>query len=495
MSDRGCMLDRREGGQREKLNAQLAFNQRRAAAEDHTDEIDLLTDEFDYAKCRDTYWNPEPFSLLWGTRVWDESTNDQRRALNHLFWVAYYAQIVSAEIATIFFNQIAAAGLYGVEDFRTVCDTLDLESRQERAHIHAFRTVGRKVEDALLGAPLFTYAMRGPFAETMVFSANGKAASWWRSLQMRAYSLIAPSSPTLAAYYLLIRGLRTLNGKLVQERLAAFTENFDQAEDAPIPARISLAHFADESFHFNTSRIVALEVPKILPKPSLFERWAINRAVEGTQRDHMPASAAINGIFWHDPALYPGGLQAVPVAHLRHGRGRGPAHAASLLRRGKRGSCRKHQDPPAGGGELPRLCRRRAGSQCQQPQHGADGTHDRRAPARNQPACPEALPPGGGRLMTFHTIKFPGSIFDPVFVPAGAPLSQHLTPENSPVLFGCRAGLCGTCAAKVRVIAGDLPEADESEREALDVYAPGELGARLLCQTHLTADIAVERLE
>ncbi|MFH7029315.1 MAG: hypothetical protein ACHBN1_28960 [Heteroscytonema crispum UTEX LB 1556] len=41
--------------------------------------------------------------------------------------MAYYSQIISAEIATIFFNQISAAGLYAPEDFRLVCDTLDLE--------------------------------------------------------------------------------------------------------------------------------------------------------------------------------------------------------------------------------------------------------------------------------------------------------------------------------------------------------------------------------
>lgn len=288
-----------------RVKRQLDFNRKRALAEDHTDRIDGLAVAFDYEACRHVYWNPTPFSLLWGTALWKQASEDQRRALNHLYWVAYYSQIISAEIATIYFNQVAAAGLYGVEDFRQVCDTLDLESRQERAHVAAFKSIGEAVEHSLFGHRLFTYEMRGPLGETMIFSDSTPVKSAWRSLQLRAYSTAAPSRPTLAGYYLLIRGLRTLNGKLVQERLAKFLDDFDDPGDAPIPAQVSKAHFIDESFHFNTSRIIAHEVPRLLPPPSASERWAINWAVDGCQQDHVPASTAINGIFWHDPELFP----------------------------------------------------------------------------------------------------------------------------------------------------------------------------------------------
>ncbi len=288
----------------ERARRQLEFNRKRALAEDHTEEIDALAASFDYETWRGSYWNPESFSLLWGTALWDQSTAQQRLVLNHLYWVAYYSQIISAEIATIYFNQIAAAGLYGAEDFRLVCDTLDLESRQERAHVAAFKSIGEAVERSLFGERLFTYAMRGPLGDTMVFSDTSRLKSAWRSVQLGAYSVAAPSRPTVAAYYLLIRGLRTLNGKLVQERLARFLDDFSDLDQGAIPARISKAHFIDESYHFNTSRIVAHEIPRLLPPATTAERWAMNRAVEGCQRDHIPASAAINGIFWHDPALF-----------------------------------------------------------------------------------------------------------------------------------------------------------------------------------------------
>ncbi|MBL8551698.1 MAG: hypothetical protein JNJ73_17050 [Hyphomonadaceae bacterium] len=289
----------------QRIAKQVAFNMRRALGEDQTEEIDRLAAAFDFEAARGFYWNPPEFSFLWGTPLWDQASEDQRRSLNHIYWAAYYAQITSAEIATIFFNQIAAAGLYGAgNDFRPLCDTLDLETRQERAHINAFRTVGEKVERALFGARLFTYAMRGPYAETMVFGPAGSLKRWWRSAQIRAFAAFAPDRPTLAAHYLMIRGIRTLNGKMIQERLAKHIEAFQGYENAPIPARISKAHYTDESYHFNTSRIMSHEVPKLLPAADALERMAINRAVDGCQLDHTPFSVAINGIFWHDPALY-----------------------------------------------------------------------------------------------------------------------------------------------------------------------------------------------
>ena len=60
----------------------------------------------------------------------------------------------------IYFNQTSAAGLYGLEDFRLVCDTLDLESSQERAHIAAFKTVSEQVEREVFGERVFTSTMR-----------------------------------------------------------------------------------------------------------------------------------------------------------------------------------------------------------------------------------------------------------------------------------------------------------------------------------------------
>jgi len=175
----------------------LEFNLRRNAEQDHTALIDDAARRFRYEDCRHEYWNPENFSLLWGTPVWDQASAAQRLVLNQLYWVAYYAQIVSAEIATIFLNQVSAAGLYTLEDFRLVCDNLDLETKQERAHINAFKTVGETVEHTLFGERLFTYPMRSLYDHTMVFADSHAAKDFWRRLQIQAFTLLSSSNAFL----------------------------------------------------------------------------------------------------------------------------------------------------------------------------------------------------------------------------------------------------------------------------------------------------------
>jgi ferredoxin len=87
-----------------------------------------------------------------------------------------------------------------------------------------------------------------------------------------------------------------------------------------------------------------------------------------------------------------------------------------------------------------------------------------------------------------HEISFPGSRHPPMRLGTNAALSEHLTVQNSPVLFGCRTGICATCLSEVEgAIAG--PSADE--REVLDIFAPDNPHARLVCQVKLTADIRV----
>lgn len=77
----------------------------------------------------------------------------------------------------------------------------------------------------------------------------------------------------------------------------------------------------------------------------------------------------------------------------------------------------------------------------------------------------------------------------------GAVLSEHLTIDNSPVLFGCRTGICGTCL--IEVIAqenGELLTPTDDEKELLDIIAPDQARARLACQIELCADITIHYL-
>lgn len=90
-----------------------------------------------------------------------------------------------------------------------------------------------------------------------------------------------------------------------------------------------------------------------------------------------------------------------------------------------------------------------------------------------------------------HTISFPGLDVAAIAVPSGQTLSTHLTAQNSPILFGCRTGICGTCLVS---LGGLCPPPDAAEQELLDLLAPGNPTARLACQVQITADVALERL-
>ncbi|MGB3495989.1 MAG: hypothetical protein WBA57_24890 [Elainellaceae cyanobacterium] len=286
------------------LCRKLQINVQRNRKQDHTQLLDEAAAAFRYEDCRDEYWNPEEFSLLYGTALWDEASLSQRVALNHLYWVAYYSQIISAEIATIYFNQTSAAGLYAQEDFRTVCDMLDLESAQERAHISAFKTIADQVEAELFGERLFSYPMRSPFTETMIFADTNALKRRWKQLQLQAFGLLSAGNTFLACQYFTVRGLRTLNGKLVQHKLSRYYQTHADPDHAPIPAKISYYHFMDESFHFNSSTLLSHEVVNCLKPPTQFESTVANLGIWGCQKDHYHFSAAINGIFWYDPAIY-----------------------------------------------------------------------------------------------------------------------------------------------------------------------------------------------
>lgn len=288
----------------QKTYKRLKFNYKKNKQQDHTELLDQAGAAFKYEDCKNEYWNPTKFSLLYGTPLWDQASESEKKLLNQLYWVGYYSQIISAEIATIYFNQTAAAGLYGIEDFRLVCETLDFESMQERAHIAAFKIVSEEVERELFGERIFTYPMRPYYSETMIFQNTGFFKGLWKRLQLQTYGLLSSSNAFIACQYLSVRGLRTLNGKIVQHQLSEFYEDSKDKENAPIPSKISYYHFMDESYHFNSSNIIGTDLLKMLKKPTAFEKKIATMGIEGTLKDHSNFTSTVNGIFWYEPATY-----------------------------------------------------------------------------------------------------------------------------------------------------------------------------------------------
>ncbi|MGD2180568.1 2Fe-2S iron-sulfur cluster binding domain-containing protein [Lusitaniella coriacea] len=90
-----------------------------------------------------------------------------------------------------------------------------------------------------------------------------------------------------------------------------------------------------------------------------------------------------------------------------------------------------------------------------------------------------------------YLVSFPETNFSSLTLEQNAQLSEYLTVQNSPLLFGCRTGICGTCLVEVE---GDIIPPSSEEREVLEVLAPGNKKARLACQIKLTGDLKISTL-
>lgn len=92
-------------------------------------------------------------------------------------------------------------------------------------------------------------------------------------------------------------------------------------------------------------------------------------------------------------------------------------------------------------------------------------------------------------------ISFTDPNFVPVELPDGAPLAEHLTIQNSPILFGCRTGICGTCLVSVTDLSFDLEGPTPEEREVLEMIAPDDHHLRLACQLKMKGNGRLTREE
>jgi len=94
-----------------------------------------------------------------------------------------------------------------------------------------------------------------------------------------------------------------------------------------------------------------------------------------------------------------------------------------------------------------------------------------------------------------YRVEFMDSRHEPVSVPEEINLSQVLTALNSPVLFGCRTGICGSCLVQIEEGVDALNVAAPEEKEALLLYAPANAKARLACQVVLNCNICLKKIE
>ena len=95
--------------------------------------------------------------------------------------------------------------------------------------------------------------------------------------------------------------------------------------------------------------------------------------------------------------------------------------------------------------------------------------------------------------MSKFKISYRESGYESSEVPEGQTLAEELDAANSPLLFGCRTGICGTCIVEAE--GEDIPPPSPEELELLEVMAPDNPKARLACQLNVRCDMVLHPLE
>lgn len=93
-----------------------------------------------------------------------------------------------------------------------------------------------------------------------------------------------------------------------------------------------------------------------------------------------------------------------------------------------------------------------------------------------------------------YKIYFTESEFSDVELNENDELSENLTAKNSPILFGCRTGICGTCLIRVHEEGpARLHPRTNNEVDFLETLYPGDKTCRLACQIKINTNIKISK--
>jgi hypothetical protein len=346
----------------EKLSKHVKLteiNYRRNVESDYTEKIEVLDREFDYDRNSQHYWSEPELSLLYGTPLYQEASLSQRRALNHLYWATQYNQTAATEANAVLYNQVTAGVFAAVGGYDTLCQELDLETDQERHHIHAFHMMGYKTKKAVLGAAAFNASIQGKSYKSNLSKGMGKKGRsplfsfGWQSSplaafqdsalrfithqalkdQTRYYSQylreleqkgeaipaqttgllgqLAPrpllqyftlncgSSPFLACLFYVTRFMANMLIKNYEYRYSQYYRDLERkGEFIPAPLAVSHYHLLDEAFHTTTSQLIAQDLYKDFAKPTAYEKFLANITIYRSQ------SVGLSGLSGGMPAIF-----------------------------------------------------------------------------------------------------------------------------------------------------------------------------------------------
>ena len=308
---------------------------------DYTECMEELYKQFKYEDQKDYFWVNPQLSILYGTPLYEAASQEQKLALNHLYWVSQYKQGADSEIETIAYNDLTA-DVFSAYGYDTIAGELEMESAQERIHIRAFRTISYQTTKALLGDKAFKNSAKGKLSKTKRdYTAFSKfkyraerfltnamlkgqetfygSNQYLKQLEERNGYIPAPTqgffgrslkpelqffnfnwaeSPFLASQYYTLRYMANMNFKEPENRHCKYLKSLEkQGKFTPIPTQLSRYHFLDEAFHTTTSLFMARDFPKDLRhQPTAYEKFVTNVSVYLAQRNiYSGLSGTIHG--------------------------------------------------------------------------------------------------------------------------------------------------------------------------------------------------------
>ena len=331
-----------------------------------TEKIQELEKKFEYSSNSDNYWSEPEQSILYGTPLYEAATSSQRMALNHLYWAIQYSKVPADEATTMIFNQVTGSVFSTLGGFGTLCQELELETSQERYHIHAFQRISRLTKKALLcnklkqsyfqksnlsGNQLYSLSRVNFFKDNFEISqfferssystlrfinkfmleSQGKQPSkYLQELEKKNEFLQVPTdgvfsrfpfrrqtaqlltfnfgtSPFLASHYYALRLIANMMLKNWEYNYAQYYRKLERnAEFIPVPTSVSYFHFLDESFHTTTSKTIAQNLYRSFSKPTVYERFIANITLYLMQLNLKGLSGAIPYRFIEDDPSFIG---------------------------------------------------------------------------------------------------------------------------------------------------------------------------------------------
>ncbi len=334
------------------------INYRRNIDSDYTEKLEELDRNFNYSSNSNHYWSEPELSTLYGTPLYAEASPSQKKALNHLYWSTQYNQTAATEANAVLYNQVTAGVFSQVGGYETLCQELDLETSQERHHIHAFHTIGYKTKKALLGKAAFSAPMQGKSSQlnkrSQLFSFNLQSSpmsafqdcafrfitnkvmlknqaqfysQYLRELEQKGefipaqttgllgqiapkpmlqfFTLNCGSSPFLACVFYVTRFLANMLLKNYEYRYVQYYRELEKkGEFIPAPTAVSYNHLMDESFHTTTSELIAQDLYKDFSKPTAYEKFVANLTIYRAQSVGLSGlSGGLPGIFRTDASF------------------------------------------------------------------------------------------------------------------------------------------------------------------------------------------------